>query len=109
MTVYWPYPEGTDESTEFYLAHFAGLNREIALDDLDAAVAAAPIEEIEVENTPYGIRFTTNGFSPFVLAWDAEGSTDLPATGDPTTTVWTALLAGGALLGARLVTRRHQA
>ncbi len=109
VTVYWPYPEGTDESTEFYLAHFAGLNREIALDDLDAAVAAAPIEEIEVENTPYGIRFTTNGFSPFVLAWDAEGSTALPATGDPTTTVWTALLAGGALLGARLVTRRHQA
>ena len=114
VTVYWPYPEGTDESTEFCLAHFAGLNREIALDDLDAAVAAAPIEEIEVENTPYGIRFTTNGFSPFVLAWDAEGGaalpdTDLPATGDPTTTIWTALLAGGALLGARLVTRRHQA
>ena len=109
VTVYWPYPEGTDESTEFCLAHFAGLNREIALDDLDAAVAAAPIEEIEVENTPYGIRFTTDGFSPFVLAWDAEGSTALPATGDPTTTVWTALLAGGALLGARLVTRRHQA
>lgn len=113
VTVYWPYPEGTDESTEFCLAHFAGLNREIALDDLDAAVAAAPIEEIEVENTPYGIRFTTNGFSPFVLAWDAEGGaalpdTDLPATGDPTTTIWTALLAGGALLGARLVTRRHQ-
>lgn len=109
VTVYWPYPEGTDESTEFCLAHFAGLNREIALDDLDAAVAAAPIEEIEVENTPYGIRFTTDGFFPFVLAWDAEGSTALPATGDPTTTVWTALLAGGALLGARLVTRRHQA
>lgn len=109
VTVYWPYPEGTDESTEFCLAHFAGLNREIALDDLDAAVAAAPIEEIEVENTPYGIRFTTNGFSPFVLAWDAEGSTALPATGDPTTTIWAALLAGGALLGARLVTRRHQA
>lgn len=109
VTVYWPYPEGTDESTEFYLAHFAGLNREIALDDLDAAVAAAPIEEIEVENTPYGIRFTTNGFSPFVLAWDAEGSIALPTTGDPTTTVWTALLAGGALLGARLITRRHWA
>ena len=114
VTVYWPYPEGTDESTEFCLAHFAGLNREIALDDLDAAVAAAPIEEIEVENTPYGIRFTTNGFSPFVLAWDAEGGaalpdTDLPATGDPTTTIWAALLAGGALLGVRLVTRRHQA
>ena len=114
VTVYWPYPEGTDESTEFCLAHFAGLNREIALDDLDAAVAAAPIEEIEVENTPYGIRFTTNGFSPFVLAWDAEGGaalpdTDLPATGDPTTTIWAALLAGGALLGARLVTRRNQA
>lgn len=109
VTVYWPYPEGTDESTEFCLAHFAGLDREIALDDLDAAVAAAPIEEIEVENTPYGIRFTTNGFSPFVLAWDVEGGAALPATGDPTTTVWTALLAGGALLGARLVTRRHQA
>ena len=113
VTVYWPYPEGTDESTEFCLAHFADLDREIALDDLDAAVAAAPIKEIEVENTPYGIRFTTDGFSPFALAWDAEGSaalpdTDLPATGDPTTTVWTALLAGGALLGARLVTRRHQ-
>ena len=83
VTVYWPYPEGTDESTEFHLAHFAGLDREMAIDDVDAEVAAAPLEEIEVENTPYGIRFTTDGFSPFVLAWDGGANTGLPTTGDP--------------------------
>ena len=41
------------------------------------------VEEIEVENTPYGIRFTTDGFSPFVLAWDGGANTGLPTTGDP--------------------------
>ena len=33
-------------------------------------IANATPELIETENTPYGVKFTTNGFSPFVLMWD---------------------------------------
>lgn len=97
VTVYWPYPEGTDESTDFSLVHLRGLHREMATDDVGGAVASAEAEVVEVENTPYGIRFTTDGFSPFVLAWDTGSgggsgpSTQpepgpgaaIPATGDP--------------------------
>ena len=97
VTVYWPYPEGTDESTDFSLVHLRGLHREMATDDVEGAVASAEAEVVEVENTPYGIRFTTDGFSPFVLAWDTGSgggsgpSTQpdpgpgaaIPATGDP--------------------------
>ena len=70
VTVYWPYPAGTDESTEFTLAHFAGLNREMANGAILGEIANATPELIETENTPYGVKFTTNGFSPFVLMWD---------------------------------------
>lgn len=95
VTVYWPYPEGTDESTDFSLVHLRGLHRDMGTGDVEGAVASAEAEVVEVENTPYGIRFTTDGFSPFVLAWDAgsgggAGSTPqpgpgaaIPATGDP--------------------------
>lgn len=97
VTVYWPYPEGTDESTDFSLVHLQGLHRDMGTGDVEGTVASADAEVVEVENTPYGIRFTTDGFSPFVLAWDAgsgggAGSTPqpdpgpgaaIPATGDP--------------------------
>lgn len=96
-TVYWPYPEGTDENTEFHLVHFAGLDRTMQNGAIDGAIDSAATEYVAVENTEHGIRFTTNGFSPFVLMWDAgadagtqpeppaapsEPSTGLPTTGD---------------------------
>ncbi len=71
VTVYWPYPEGTDEGTEFHLVHFSGLDRTMANGDIQGAIEASAAEYVAVENTEYGIRFTTEGFSPFVLIWDA--------------------------------------
>lgn len=84
VTVYWPYPEGTDQNTEFHLVHFEGLNRELANSEIAGGIANAPTSYIEVENTEHGIRFTTDGFSPFVLMWDASeesaSTPDEPAT-----------------------------
>ena len=79
VTVYWPYPEGTDQNTEFHLVHFQGLDREMGTADIESAIAGAQTEYVEVENTEHGVRFTTDGFSPFVLMWDAgEEAGDQP-------------------------------
>lgn len=80
VTVYWPYPEGTDQSTEFHLVHFEGLDREMANGDISSSIESANTQYVEVENTEHGIKFTTTGFSPFVLMWDA--GSDIPGTPD---------------------------
>ena len=84
VTVYWPYPEGTDQNTEFHLVHFEGLNRELANGEIAGGIANAPTSYIEVENTEHGIRFTTDGFSPFVLMWDASEE-PVPTPDEPAT------------------------
>ena len=85
VTVYWPYPAGTDENTEFTLVHFEGLNREMGNDEVSDKIDAANAHTVDVENTPYGVKFTTNGFSPFVLMW--ETAEDEEPTPEPPTPV----------------------
>ena len=85
--VYFPYPDGTDQNTEFTLLHFAGLHREEGLDGEDAAAAieSSVPSVVAVENTAYGIRFhvTEGGFSPFVLMYrTAEDTPNVPDTPD---------------------------
>ena len=70
-TVYWPYPAGTNENTEFHLVHFTDLDREMNNSAIDGAIDSSATEYVAVKNTEHGIRFTTDGFSPFVLIWDA--------------------------------------
>ncbi|MBM6868718.1 right-handed parallel beta-helix repeat-containing protein, partial [Collinsella tanakaei] len=84
-TVYWRYPKDTDKNTEFHLVHFKGLDREILNGNIASAIAEAETEVIEVENTDYGVRFTTDGFSPFVLVWGdtVPDTPDTPDTPDP--------------------------
>lgn len=76
VDIYWGYPEGTDQNTEFTLLHFTDLHRDTSgggntgfnPDD----IASAAIETItSVENTEKGIKFHvgSGGFSPFVLVW----------------------------------------
>lgn len=78
VTVYWPYPAGTDENTQFQLVHFEGLNREMANSEISGNISSANAYTVDVENTPYGIKFTTDGFSPFVLMWEGEGEQPAP-------------------------------
>lgn len=87
MTVYWPYPAGTDSSDTFHVVHFEGdgMERDETTSGVSDGVLDNMINKAEktvvvndAEKTPYGIKFTTSSFSPFVLVWDASnsGSTD---------------------------------
>ena len=85
--VYLPYPEETDQNTEFTLLHFEGLHREEGLtgDSAAAAIENCVPENMAVENTAYGIKFhtTVGGFSPFVLMYrTAEETPDTPDDND---------------------------
>ena len=73
VTVYWPYPEGTDQNTRFYLVHYDGLDREMSIEGVEQAIADCNAASIIPQNTEHGISFETSGFSPFVLIWEASG------------------------------------
>lgn len=81
VTVYWPYPDGTDENTKFYLVHFKGMNREMDNDAISEAISNADVEEVEILSTDaHGISFEADSFSPFVLVWDRPVHHDNPGT-----------------------------
>ncbi len=89
ITIYWPYPAGTDQDTKFTLLHFTGLHREYSLgseEDLTSQINASVIETVSVTNTDQGIQFTLesdakNGsFSPFALVWEESAVTPPPVT-----------------------------
>lgn len=124
VTVYWPYPAGTDQNTEFHLVHFADLDRDMNNGELSGQIESSSAAYVEVENTEHGIRFTTDGFSPFVLMWEGEGdgpaeppvnaeppaSGTLTATGDNSRIVMAALAAaGGSCIAAAYVLRKRKA
>ena len=76
VTVYWGYPEGTNQNTKFTLYHFTDLHRDNSqgsdsgFDINDIAKSA--IEVVDIEKTANGIAFDVEpgGFSPFVLVWE---------------------------------------
>lgn len=74
VTVYWPYPEGTDAGTKFYLVHFKDLNREMQTGEVADLIAGAETEVMEIQTDEYGISFTADSFSPYVLMWDSPVS-----------------------------------
>ena len=128
VTIYWPYPEGTDENTEFHLVHFKGLDREISNDQITNEIDSSQAESVDIENTEYGIRFETDSFSPFVLTWDAgteageqpepttkinesDANNVLPQTGDTTNWILPLVIACIAALvavGAYRMSRRNR-
>ena len=89
VTIYWGYPEGTGQSTNFKLLHFKNLHRDTSGGDntgFDPGhIAGSTIEDIEVTNTENGISFTVNsgGFSPFVLVWTEASAPGPDPTPDP--------------------------
>ena len=85
--VFWPYPSGTGEDTDFTLLHFKGLHREYGMDgeeDLNAQIEASEVEKVTIEQTEEGIWFHVgaSGFSPFALLWDEDHNTP-SVTPDP--------------------------
>lgn len=70
VTIYWPFPEGTDASTTFYVAHFDGLDRDKDVAGMTTEVNDATATLMNVETDQYGVYFTTSSFSPYVLVWD---------------------------------------
>jgi uncharacterized repeat protein (TIGR02543 family) len=79
VTVYWPYPEGvTADDYDFMLVHYEGMERE-GYDDQSYEMNA---KTVDVEATEYGLKFTTDSFSPFTLMWKAKASDVDPADPD---------------------------
>lgn len=79
VTITWPYPEGTDENTEFTLLHYLDLHREYFTDaDLDSDT-----ETVTVSKTGSGVQFsiTRSGFSPFALIWSDQKPVPTPPSG----------------------------
>lgn len=79
VTITWPYPEGTDENTEFTLLHYLDLHREYFTDaDLDSDT-----ETVTVSKTGSGVQFsiTRSGFSPFALIWSDQKPVPIPPSG----------------------------
>ena len=94
ITIYWPLPEGTDESTKFELLHFTGLHREYGQlyneDELAQQIAGSEVVAVKVENTGFAVKFTLDGnaetgsFSPFALVWGEVQEPDPDPEPEPT-------------------------
>ena len=90
ITLYWPYPAGTNQNTEFHIVHYDGLDRDdnSALDNSDYTMTLYSEENSNLENTSQGIKITVDSFSPFALFWRGSssggggGSTDRPDPDD---------------------------
>ena len=84
--IYWGYPEGTDQDTEFTLLHFKNLHRDgpnsgYDIDDI-TNISSENIEKMEVIKTANGIKFHVDagGFSPFALVYDTVNAYTITAT-----------------------------
>lgn len=79
VTITWPYPEGTDENTEFTLLHYLDLHREYFTDaDLNSDT-----KEVSILHTDSGVQFSIprSGFSPFALIWSDQKPVPTPPSG----------------------------
>ena len=91
MYIYWAYPEGTNQSTNFKLIHLPGLHRDGDKSGFDVGdINNITPEKVTITNTETGIYFHVKeaGFSPFALVWDVTASTPVnpntPADPDDT-------------------------
>lgn len=56
VTIYWPYPQGTDANTKFRLVHFDGLDREMTADEvMDAINKNEPVVVKDLVTDQYGM------------------------------------------------------
>ena len=78
VTVSWPYPAGTDKTTEFTLLHFEGLHRNMASNEVAGDIASCKVTEVAIEKDETHITFKigSGGFSPFALVWESTKPVD---------------------------------
>ena len=75
VTIYWPYPAGTNKDTEFTLLHFEGLHRSMAADDIAGQIENCTVSKVSIENkteTHIVLEAGYEGFSPFALVWEEK-------------------------------------
>ena len=82
--IFWGYPEGTNENTDFQILHFKGLHRDSTdgstsgfdPDDLEAIDVDNPeqLENVTITKTEEGIFFhvAEANFSPYALVWEED-------------------------------------
>ncbi len=80
-TIFWGYPSGTNQNTEFTLVSFKNLNREDGTGFTTTTEAAVnqnlkKFERILCSNTEYGLTFELDrdDFGPFMLTWVSNNS-----------------------------------
>lgn len=74
LTIYWPYPAGTNKNTEFTLLHFVGLHRDMASGEVEDDIETAEVKEVTIQKEDSHLTFivdqSLDGFSPFALVWE---------------------------------------
>ena len=76
VTVYWPYPEGTDKTTDFELLHFEDLHRDMSNNEVAGDIASCKVSPVKFTKLDDYIEFKigSGGFSPFALVWEGKES-----------------------------------
>lgn len=78
LTIYWPVPDNAASNSDFHIVHYTGMDRQTVMgeDDLSSAAKATPeVKIVTIGNQRY-VTFTTDSFSPFVLVYEAEDTTE---------------------------------
>lgn len=78
LTIYWPVPDDAASNSEFHVVHYIEMDRQTVMgeDDLSSAAKATPgVEIVTIGNQRY-VTFTTDSFSPFVLVYEEEDTTE---------------------------------
>lgn len=83
VTVYWPYPEGTDKTTDFELLHFEDLHRDMSSNEVAGNIANCTVSPVTFTKLDNHIEFKigSGGFSPFALVWEGEESDGSSSSG----------------------------
>ena len=98
LTIYWPYPAGTNKDTEFTLLHFEGLHREMDTSEIGDQIANCTVSEVTVvgkTDTHIVLKVGSAGFSPFALVWEEK---------IPTYTITATAGTGGSITPAGVTT-----
>lgn len=90
VTVYWPYPEGTDKTTDFELLHFEDLHRDMSSNEVAGDIASCTVSSVKFTKLEDHIEFKigSGGFSPFALVWEGKESEGSSSGGSHTSNTY---------------------